>query len=108
MRCAATRSAVTRRSSDRLPQTTRALYGCARWPAAAGSCRCSRASSCREFARWLHRRRGELVTNIQMWWLSLGLFAVVVVVVAVLLGLIIATAGRSIGRRDEGGCDRFR
>jgi hypothetical protein len=41
------------------------------------------------------------MTNIQMWWLSLGLFAVVVVVVAVLLGLIIATA-KSIDRNAAG------
>ena len=41
------------------------------------------------------------MTNIQMWWLSLGLFAVVVVVVAVLLGLIIATA-KSIDRHAAG------
>lgn len=34
---------------------------------------------------------------MQMWWLSLGIFAVVVVVVAVLLGLIIAAA-RSIDK----------
>lgn len=32
--------------------------------------------------------------SLQLWWLSLGIFAVVVVVVAVLLGLIIATAKR--------------
>jgi hypothetical protein len=34
------------------------------------------------------------MTDLQLWWLSLGLAAVVVVVVAVLLGLIIATAKR--------------
>ena len=32
------------------------------------------------------------MTNLQLWWLSLGIFAVAVVVVAVLLGLIVATA----------------
>jgi hypothetical protein len=32
------------------------------------------------------------MTDLQLWWLALGLAAVVVVVVAVLLGLIIATA----------------
>jgi hypothetical protein len=32
------------------------------------------------------------MTMIQLWWLSLAIFAVVVVVVAVLLGLIIAAA----------------
>jgi hypothetical protein len=36
--------------------------------------------------------RSGRMTNLQWWWLSLGLAAVVVVVVAVLLGLIIATA----------------
>jgi hypothetical protein len=36
--------------------------------------------------------RSGRMTNLQLWWLSLGLAAVVVVVVAVLLGLIIATA----------------
>ena len=39
--------------------------------------------------------------NVQdMWWLSLGIGAAVVVVVAVLLGLIIATA-KSIDRRAD-------
>lgn len=37
------------------------------------------------------------MTVIELWWLSLGIAAVVVVVVAVLLGLIIATA-KSIDR----------
>jgi hypothetical protein len=37
------------------------------------------------------------MSTITMWWLSLGIFAAVVVVVAVLLGLIIAAA-RSIDR----------
>ena len=32
------------------------------------------------------------MSNIDMWWLSIGIFAAVVVVVAVLLGLIVATA----------------
>ena len=32
------------------------------------------------------------MTDLQLWWLALGLAAIVVVVVAVLLGLIIATA----------------
>ena len=32
------------------------------------------------------------MTNIQLWWLSLGIFSVVVLVVALLLGAIIATA----------------
>ena len=34
---------------------------------------------------------------IQMWWLSIAIFAIVIVVVAVLLGLIVATA-KSIDR----------
>ena len=34
------------------------------------------------------------MTELQWWWLSLGLFSIVVVVVAVLLGLIVATAKR--------------
>ena len=37
------------------------------------------------------------MTVEQMWWLSLGIFAIVVVVVAVLLGVIIAAA-KSINR----------
>jgi hypothetical protein len=41
------------------------------------------------------------VTDLQMWWLSLGMSAVVVVAVAVLLGLIIATA-KSIDRHAAG------
>lgn len=32
------------------------------------------------------------MTGIELWWLSLGIFTIVVVVVAVLLGLIIAAA----------------
>ena len=32
------------------------------------------------------------MTDLQLWWLALGLGAVVVIIVAVLLGLIIATA----------------
>jgi uncharacterized protein YoxC len=40
------------------------------------------------------------MTVIELWWLSLAIFAVVVVVVAVLLGLIIATA-KSIDRHAE-------
>jgi hypothetical protein len=38
------------------------------------------------------------MTDVQLWWISLGLFAVVVVVVALLLGIIIAAA-KSIDRR---------
>jgi hypothetical protein len=41
------------------------------------------------------------VTNIELWWLSLGLFAIVVVVVAALLGLIVAAA-KSIDRHAAG------
>jgi hypothetical protein len=37
------------------------------------------------------------MTDLQLWWISLGIFAAVVVVVALLLGLIIAAA-KSIDR----------
>jgi hypothetical protein len=40
------------------------------------------------------------MTIVELWWLTLAIFAVVVVVVAVLLGLIIATA-KSIDRHAE-------
>jgi hypothetical protein len=41
------------------------------------------------------------VTEIELWWMSLGIFALVVVVVAVLLGLI-AGAAKSIDRQAAG------
>jgi hypothetical protein len=41
------------------------------------------------------------MTVIELWWLSLAIFAVVVVVVAVLLGLIIATAKSIDGRAEK-------
>jgi hypothetical protein len=41
------------------------------------------------------------VANIELWWLSLGIFALVIVVVAVLLGLIAGTA-KSIDRQAAG------
>jgi hypothetical protein len=41
------------------------------------------------------------MTVIELWWLSLAIFAVVIVVVAVLLGLIIATAKSIDGHAED-------
>jgi hypothetical protein len=41
------------------------------------------------------------VSDIDLWWMSIGIFALVIVVVAVLLGLIVAVA-KSIDRQAAG------